>query len=481
MNSLANSVAFGAPGIEPRWTSSAKEGLGTAYHTSCRLWFTLSHGIVNEIYYPHVDQPNTRDFQFLISDGETFCHEEKRDLDHRIEYPEKDCLFYRLINSERGGRYRLIKQILADPHRSVLLVHTKLEVLDESLRGKLRLYALLAPHMARQGAGNSGWCSEIGGNNLLHAERKDAHLVMGCSAGFSRRSVGYVGASDGWQDLMKNFRMDWEFRAAGHGNIALTGEIVPQGEDPFTIAIAFGGSCQSTVAKLLQSLAEPFEAPREAYVRQWQPTVVKPKSDFSEHTADGGHTYRLSRCILLAHEDKIFQGAMVASMSIPWGETKGDQDLGGYHLVWTRDLVQSATALLATGQTATPLRALIWLAALQRPDGSFPQNSWIDGSAYWCGQQLDEVAAPILLAWRLHRHNTTREHFDPWVMILRAAAYLIRQGPVTAQERWEESAGYSPSTLATVIAGLVCAAELAKQRSETLTADFIIKYADWLA
>ena len=93
MSSPQSSVAFGAPGIEPRWSSSAKEGVGTAYHTSCRAWFTLSHGIVNEIYYPHVDQPNTRDFQFLISDGETFCHEEKRDLNHEIEYPERDCLF----------------------------------------------------------------------------------------------------------------------------------------------------------------------------------------------------------------------------------------------------------------------------------------------------------------------------------------------------------------------------------------------------
>src|SRR5258708_19983876 len=52
-------------------TSSAKEGLGTAYSGSCRLWFTLSHGIINEIYYPTVDQPNTRDFEFLISDGKT--------------------------------------------------------------------------------------------------------------------------------------------------------------------------------------------------------------------------------------------------------------------------------------------------------------------------------------------------------------------------------------------------------------------------
>ena len=235
------------------------------------------------------------------------------------------------------------------------------------------------------------------------------------------------------------------------------------------------------MAKLLQSLAEPFEAHREAYVRQWQRTVVKPKSDFSEHTSDGGHMYRLSRCILLAHEDKTFQGALVASMSIPWGETKDDNDLGGYHLVWTRDLAQSATALLASGQTGTPLRALIWLAAIQRTDGRFPQNSWINGDAYWCGVQLDEMAAPILLAWRLQSEGVTLGRFDPCVMISRAAGYLIRQGPVTAQERWEENAGYSPSTLATVIAGLVCAAEFAKQHGEASTADFILVYADWLA
>ena len=189
---------------------------------------------------------------------------------------------------------------------------------------------------------------------------------------------------------------------------------------------------------------------------------------------------RLSRCVLLAHEDKSFQGALVASMSIPWGETKSDNDLGGYHLVWTRDLVQSATALFATGQTGTPLRALIWLAAVQRADGSFPQNSWIDGTAYWTGLQLDEVAAPILLAWRLCKHDETLGLFDPTAMILRAAAYLILQGPVTSQERWEESAGYSPSTLATVIAGLVCAADYSKGRGQTKLADFVLAYADWL-
>ena len=480
MNPAESAVAFGAPGIEPRWTSSAKEGLGTAYHTSCRVWFTLSHGIVNEIYYPHVDQPNTRDFQFLLTDGETFCHEEKRDLDHQIEYPERDCVYYRLTNSERSGRYRIVKDVLTDPHHSVLLVHTRVDVFDESLRGKLRIYALLAPHLARYGAGNSGSCVEIAGHPLLQAERGPIHLLMGCSVGFSRRSVGYVGASDGWRDLVGNFRMDWEFNSATNGNIALTGEIEPRKSDEFTIAIALGRSRQSTAAKLLQALARPFEVHREGYVRQWQRTVVNPEFEYGNHTSDDGGMYRLSRCILLAHEDKTFEGALVASMSIPWGETKGDDELGGYHLVWTRDLVHSATALLASGQTGTPLRALIWLAAIQRPDGRFPQNSWIDGRAYWPGYQLDEIAAPILLAWRLHREGITMGLFDPRGMTYRAAGYLMLHGPVTAQERWEENCGYSPSTLATVIAGLVCAADFAGQSDDAATADLILTYADWL-
>jgi glucoamylase len=480
MNPSNHSIAFGAPGIEPRWTSSAKEGLGTAYHTSCRVWFTLSHGIINEIYYPTVDQPNTRDFQFLITDGKTFCHEEKRDLVHKIEYPEKDCVYYQVTNSDPKGRYRLVKQIITDPHRSVVLVHTKLEILDQSLKGQLKIYALLAPHMDRQGRGNSGWCSEVSGLNLLWAERGGAHLVMGCDAGFSKSSVGYVGASDGWRDLTENFKMDWEFQEAENGNIALTGEVDLVDKNEFTIGIAFGGSSQSTTANLLQSLSISFDEHLESYVRQWQRTVVNPKYAFDKHTTDDGHLYRLSRCVLLVHEDKLFQGAIVASMSTPWGQIKGDNDLGGYHLVWTRDLVQSATALLASGQTGTPLRALIWLASMQRPDGSFPQNSWINGEAYWSGLQLDEIAVPILLAWRLKREGVSLELFDPCVMILRAAAFLISQGPITSQERWEESAGYSPSTLATVIAGLVCAAEFSKKKGDLKTADFILTYADWM-
>jgi len=469
--------AFGAPGAEPRWTHSTKTGIGTAYHTSCRLWFTLSHGIVDEIYYPTIDQPNTRDFQLLITDGETFCHEEKRHLTHQIEYPEKDALYYRLTNTAPDGRYRIIKHVLADPHRSVLLTQVRLEVLDDSLRGKLRIYALLAPHLGGRGAGNSAWVCEFAGRRMFHAQREDIHLSMGCTPDFTRRSVGFVGASDGWQDLMKNFRMTWEFQVAEHGNLALTAELDPSVEE-WMLGVALGPSSQSSATELLQSFATSWDEQRDDYVRQWRRAAIQDKHDLAPHTTDGGAMARLSRCILLAHEDKLFQGALIASLSIPWGETRGDEELGGYHLVWTRDMVQSATALLASGQCQTPLRALIWLGCIQKKDGSFPQNSYIDGRAYWQGLQLDEIAAPILLAWRLRREDALY-HFDPWTMISKAASFLLLQGPATAQERWEEQSGYSPSTLATIIAGLVCAADFARDRDAAM-AGFLLSYADWL-
>jgi glucoamylase len=478
MNHVNPPTAFGAPGIEPRWTASSKEGIGTAYHTSSRVWFTISHGIIDEIYYPHVDCPNTRDLQFLITDGESFCHEERRDLDHKLEYPEEGCLLYRLTNSERGGRYRIIKEILTDPHSSVVLIQTQLEIFDETLRGKLRLYALLAPHIKGMGQDNSGWFCGMGGRKLFHIERENINLAFACAPDFLRRSLGYVGHSDGWQDLSHDFRMDWEFERAEHGNIALTAEIDLSAGSEFMLAVALGRNRHSCCAKILRTLAIPFARHREKFIEQWR--SIQTAEDLSADTGDSGRLARLSRCILLAHEDKVFKGAIVASMSIPWGETKGDLELGGYHLVWPRDMVQSAMALLAVGHKGTALRALIWLATIQESDGAMPQNSWIDGLAHWKGRQLDEVAAPILLAWQLRRADALKL-FKAWPVVYRAAAYLISHGPATNQERWEEVAGYSPSTLAAVIAALVCAADFAREHGDKNTTDFMLDYADWLS
>ena len=476
MNNDTN--AFGAPGIEPRWTSSAKDGVGTAYHSSSRVWFTLSHGIINEIYFPFVDTPNSRDLQFLITDGETFCHEEKRDLLHQIECPEQNALLYRLTNSDPAGRYRLIKEVVTDPHSPVLLVRTRVEILDAALVGKLRLYVLLAPHLGGTGKNNSAhWCS-IGNRKLVHAFRGEVSLVLGGTPDFKRRSVGYVGASDGWQDLMDNFQMDWEFSRADDGNLAITAEVDLSADREFTVGVGFGHSSQSASTQLEQALATSFAEVRKKFVGQWQRT--RSGLDLSAYSNDGGAMLRLSQCLLLAHEDKTFQGAFVASLSIPWGETKDDRDRGGYHLVWTRDMVQTAIALLAGGLTESPLRALIWLACVQGDNGCLPQNSSISGEACWQGIQLDEVAAPILLAWRLQQAHALRL-FNPWALVSRAAGYLILHGPVTEQERWEENSGYSPSTLATIIASLVCAAEFARGNNLPDLANFLLDYADWLS
>ena len=382
-NSIPSGTAFGAPGMPARWTSSSKDGVGTAYHTASRLWFTLSHGIVNEIYYPTIDQPNTRDVQLLITDGETFVHEERRDLEHDISYPEKGVLAYRIINRERNGRYEIRKSVISSPYLPVLLIEHELVVHDEALRGKLHLYLLIAPHLKGKGDGNSAAVIDLAGNPVLHASHKDCHLACSASPPLVRASVGYVGTSDGYQDLTRHHRMAWSFRDAPDGNVALTAEVQPGEDGKFVVAIGLGGSLSSAITPMAQVLAEPFADHFSRFVNQWS----RLRHDLDEddaltcHTGDRCSMYRLSRCILQAHEDKLYQGSLIASMSIPWGEAKGDEDLGGYHLVWPRDMLHSASALLWSGNTDLPLRALVYLTCIQRDDGSMPQNCWIDGSA----------------------------------------------------------------------------------------------------
>jgi glucoamylase len=469
--------AFGHPGLTPRWTSSTKEGVGTAYSTASRLWFTLSHGILNEVYYPTIDRPQIRDLQLLISDGETFFHEEKRNLDSEIEYIERDTLGYRIVGTDREGRYRIVKEIISDPHQPCLLLHGRLEAQPEWLR-RLKLYALLAPHLEGGGAGNSACRLSVAGQSVLVASKGRTVLAMGVKGGFTRTSCGFVGASDGWQDLNDNLKMDWQFERAEDGNVAVIGEIDLDRNGEFTLGLAFGDGLHAAVTTLVQSLSVPFADHRTRFVEQWH-RVCCDMRVLDHCSGDGGRLYRISHGLLRAHEDKSFAGALIASASIPWGEAKGDEDLGGYHLVWTRDMVNSATGLLATGDLTTPCRALVYLACSQLSDGGFPQNFWIDGTPYWSGIQLDEVAFPIMLAWRLWRAEGLGE-FDPYPMVRAAAAYLIRQGPMTQQERWEENSGYSPSTLAASIAGLICAADFARSRGEEGSAAFLEEYADFL-
>lgn len=469
--------AFGHPGIEPRWTHSAKDGVGTAYATASRLWYTLSLGIVTEVYFPTIDRPQLRDLQYVITDGGSFFHDERRDLESRIEALSEHALGFRVTNTDRDKRYRITKEIFADPHQACLLIRTQLDG-QPSVVPSLRLFALCAPHLEVGGWGNTGEVISVSDRRLLIAHKGATWLALGTTIPFARCSCGFVGTSDGWRDLHDNLEMDWEFDYAPDGNVALTGELdLRQGRE-FTLGLAFGDTFQSAVTTLFQSLGLPLPHQRERFIEQWD-RGCSHMLPLDRVAKDGGHLYHRSQSLLLAHEDKTYPGAIIASLSIPWGDVKGDEELGGYHLVWTRDLVHSASGLLAAGNTDTPLRALIYLATTQRADGGFFQNFWLNGDPYWQGVQLDEAAFPILLAWRLHYLRALQD-FDPYPMVRRAAAYLIREGPATPQERWEEASGYSPSTLAVCIAALSCAAAYARDRGDEQTATFIQEYADFL-
>jgi glucoamylase len=472
-------AAFGRPGIEPRWTHGSKDGVGTAYAASSRIWFTLWKGVVTEIYAPTVDRAQTRDWQYLITDGSTFFHEEQRHLVvSRTERIGPNTLGYRVVTTDREGRYAIEKTIIADPHLPCVLQHTRLLGREPDL-ARLRLYVLCAPHLENGGWGNNAYVFEAAGRLILVAEKQGTWLALGATVPFGRASCGYVGRSDGWTDLAENLQMDWEFDLAENGNVALTGELaIDAAQREFTVGLALGDGLHHAVTTLLQALGVPFRAQVKRYKEQWD-RACRRNLPLERISGDGGRLYCASVGLLLAHEDKSYPGAVIASMSIPWGEAKGDEDLGGYHLVWTRDLVQSASGLLAAGHTELPFRSLIYLAASQQDDGGFAQNLWIDGRPYWQGVQLDEVAFPILLARRLWREGALGE-FDPYRMVLGAAGYLIRRGPVTQQERWEEASGYSPATLAATIAALCCAAGFARERADLGTAQFLEDYADFL-
>ncbi len=476
MNRLSSrAFAPGGPGIEPRWTRGAKVAAGTAYSTSSRVWYTLDAGCVTEVYYPRIDSPQIRDLQFLVTDGENFFHDERRHFDTEIDCLSEAALGFEVMKREKHGRYKIYKTVLADPHQNCLLIRARIDAPAELL-SKLRVYVLCAPHLEIGGWHNNGQVLHLSDRDLLVAYKGKTWLVIGATVPFTECSCGYVGVNDGWTDLAHDYKLGWQYDAALDGNIALTGGLdLSRGTD-FTVGLAFGTSRHHALSTLAQSLSIPFDEVREDFIRQWERTSKRfALAGRSNHSK----LFERSINLLLANEDKSYPGAIIASPSIPWGDEKSDWELGGYHLVWTRDLVKSVTALLAVGDLATPLRSLIYLAVSQRKDGGFYQNFWIDGRPYWHGVQLDEVAFPILLAWRLWKRGGLGT-FDPHDMIRRACAFLIREGPVTAQERWEEASGYSPSTLAVHIAALICASDFFADRGDESTADFIRDYADFL-
>ena len=520
--------ATGGPGTEPRWTSSAKSGVGTALDSRSRIWFTLSHGIVDEVYYPRVDQANTRDIGLLVSAADGYFSEEKRDTTSTVHLLGAGVPGYRLVNRCTRGRYEIEKTVITDPERPVLLQRIRFRALVGT-PADYRLFVLLAPHIGNQGFGNDGWVDSYKGIPMLFARRADVSLAMMCDVGWRAASAGYVGVNDGWRQVRDSGHLTDLFTEARDGNVALTGEVRlgerrRESDDglstEFVLALGFGGGPAEAAQRTRMTLSSQFERIQKSYIRNWArfhehtagpapARTVTPEESRRRATRDlamlahdstRAHAaprttherrkhmpvelpesvvdlYRMSAAVLAIHEDKSASGAVIASLSIPWGHSKGDHELGGYHLVWPRDLVNSAGALIALGHDVMARRTLRYLLSTQESDGRWAQNLWLDGTPYWNNVQMDEIAFPIFFAELLRREGQL-EDLDPWPMIRSAAGFLLRHGPVTGQDRWEENGGYSPFSIAVQISALLVAADFADRALEPAVAELLRSTAD---
>ncbi|MGE5479253.1 MAG: glucan 1,4-alpha-glucosidase [Chloroflexota bacterium] len=473
-----NNIAPGAPGIEPRWTSSAKSGVGTSLNATSRVWFTLSHGILNEVYYPRIDQACTRDMGLIVTNGGDFFAEEKRNTRTEVQYITEGVPAYKLINTCNQNKFRIEKEIFSASEHDCVLQRIKFVPLAGSLKD-YHLYVILAPHLENSGSDDTGWTGEYKGRAMLFASTPRTALALGCSAPWLKRSVGYVGFSDGWKELRDNKLLLNTYDRAENGNIALIGEIDLEacgGE--FVLSLGFGVTSDEAGNRAATCIIKKFDESLNEYTAMWLDWIKKLHKN--KYPEERRRMFTISSMVMRVHESKSFPGGFIASLSIPWGFSKGDKDIGGYHLVWPRDLVQTAMGLLAAGASEDIKRIVLYLASTQEESGYWPQNMWLDGKPYWAGIQMDETALPILLvdaAWREKLFNDDDIKYL-WPMIVRAASYIVRNGPVTSQDRWEEEPGYTLYTLAAEIASLLCAADMAELNNEKVIADYLRETAD---
>ena len=460
-----NNLAPGAPGQDAQWPSAGKTAVGTSNTLESKVWFTLRDGVLTEVYYPTVDVANSITLQLVVVPaGGGRVETEAEDTTHRVESADPRALTFRQTNTAKSGAYTITKTYVCDPERSTVLVDVQFTARRP---GSHALYAYYDPALNNSAMHDSAWTQ--GGALVASDAGRTSALVA--STGFAETTNGYVGTSGGLEQLRDAGRLTNLWPRAADGNVVQVGRLPPAAR--FTLALGFGKGEEEATGNARASLLKGFARARAEYERGWHEYLASLRRVAPKYQAQ----FDMAAMVLRAHEDKTYRGAQIASLSVPWGggANANEPNVGGYHLVWSRDLYQVATALYAMGDKAGADRALDYLFKVQqKPDGSFPQNSWLDGRPFWGSLQLDEVAFPLVLAYTLGRtdNETWAKHVKP------AADFIIKAGPRTPQERWEEKPGYSPSTIAAEIAGLVCAAEIARRNDAHASAAIYLAAAD---
>jgi glucoamylase len=457
-------LAPGAPGRDAQWASADKQGIGTSNTLESKVWFTLQGGALTEVFYPTVDMPNVHFLEFVVVNPSSRKVEtEREDANTHIRVLNYRALSFRQINSAKNDEWKVVKTYTTDPRRNTVLIDVQFETKNKALA----LYVYFDPSLNNSGMHDSAWTQ---GDALL-ANEADKFSALVVSGGFAKATNGFYQISDGLEQLKRSGRILVAYERAENGNVAQLAKV--RHPTRFTLSLGFGSSAETALNAARGSLRKGFQVCRKEYEKSWLSVSRALPSVEPKYQAQ----FNLAALVLRAHEDKTFRGASVASLSAPWitGSAANEPYVGGYHLVWARDLYQVATAYMTLGDKAAAERALNYLFKVQqRADGSFPQITWIDGRPVGDVVQMDEVSYPLILAYQLGRTDgeTYRAH------IKRTADYIASTGPVTQQERWEEKAGYSPATIAAEIAGLVCAAEIARRNGDQASAQKYLATAD---
>jgi glucoamylase len=465
--------APGAPGSEAVFTPADKQGFGTARSDRSPVWFTLGRTGMTEVFYPDLSTPAVRELQLIVSEG-TGAPQRLQDVDVRTEQYDEGSLTLRQTATGRGWTASLT--YVTDPQRATVVTDVELR----SLTGRpLQAFAYYDPSLTREGKDDA---AATAGDALVASDGSAASALV-AEPGFTATSNGYLGTSDGWTDLAADGTLDWRHPQAGPGNVVQTGQLTIDGlaRHRATLALGFGAHRDEALATTRSTLRQGFSPIAKSYADGWRNYLRGLRFPAAVHGDQ--HLYTTSLMVLAATEDKRHPGAFIASPSMPWAfgfDRTVAEEFGSYALVWPRDLYQVASAMLAAGDRAGADRALDYMLRVQqRPDGHLTQNTRVDGTPYWTRVQLDETAAPMLLAGLLSR--TDKATLDS---LRRAAEFLVNYrmdgntAPWSEQERWENHSGYSPATIASAVAGLVCLADLLTRAGDTAGAERYLTIAD---
>jgi glucan 1,4-alpha-glucosidase len=480
-----------APGALSHFDLARKDCLGTARNTTSKIWYTVADGVLSDVYAPTVDTTNVETMQYIVTDGSTFTDLQSRDMTYAVA-SDPTGMVCTLTSTAKSGAYRLTTVYSTDPTRDSVLLHTSFTPLTRTAAHD-QIYVRLDATVAGNGGGGSG----NGGadsatidtstghpvpvsfdtNTTTNAVNRDyavpSFLALQANRPFAAVSSGFVGtASDGLSELDATHILTPVYTDATSGNVEQTAQIDTNRGRDFTLALGFGTTQKQAVQTADASVQHSYLGSLLSYELGWigyDLGLRRPSAQLAglskSQAAQADRAYYISANVVKASEDKTFPGAIVASLASPWGQSVSAGDpsntyFGSYREVFSRDLYEAWTALYTDGDIATARDAVRFLLLhQQQADGSMPRNSLLNGETApdSFNTQLDEAAYPILMAEQsgLSGDNTL------WPHIKLEADFLVSHGPASGVERWEEQGGYSPSTIAAEIAGLVAAADIA--------------------